>query len=138
MTRILLTVGLLILSMLLLAGCAGSARADHDPGTAASVALHWQDPTTLVVAADGFASDEVVLLDVLITHDAVHREEHAGSLRQLTQQSRQQLTTTVAADAAGVVAHTLTLVAPVDTPVHVTLTDQAGHSRTATTALPVP
>jgi hypothetical protein len=138
MTRILLTLALLILSLLLLAGCAESIRADHDPEAAVGVALRWQDTATLVVETDGFAPDETVLVGVEVTHDQARREDHGGSIRQLTQQSRQQLMTTVTADAEGIVVHTLTLVAPADTPVSVTLTDQAGHTRTATTAVPAP
>jgi hypothetical protein len=138
MTRILLTLAVLIPSTVLLAGCAGSARADHDPEAAVGVALRWQDTATLVVEADGFAPDETVLVGVEVTHEQASREDHGGGIRQLSQRSRQQLTATVTADAAGVVVHTLTLVAPADTPIEVTLTDQAGHTRAATTAVPWP
>ena len=140
MTRLLLALTLLAISGGLLAIGAPRAHADHDPAAEAGIVLYWPDPTTLVVEADGFRPDEAVQLDVLLTHAALHHTLQASSLGQLLQlaHGQLQLTTRVLADAAGVVVHHLTLSAPVDTPIQVTLTDQAGHSRTATTAVPAP
>jgi hypothetical protein len=140
MTRLLLALALLALGGGLLAGTAPRVHADHEPAAEAGITLHWPAPTTLVIEAGGFRPDEPVLLDVLVTHDALQHTLQARGLGQLLQleAGRLQLTTSVAADAAGMVQHRLALSVPADTPVQVTLTDQAGHPRTATTAVPAP
>ncbi len=140
MTRLLLALTLLAVSSGLLAGTAPRAHADHDPAADAGVALHWHDPTTLVVAAAGFAPDEPLLLEVRLTQAVLQQTLQVSGLGQLLQLAagQLQLTLSILADPAGAVAHHLTLSAPADTPVEVTLTDQVGHTRTATTTVPVP
>jgi hypothetical protein len=114
-----------------LAGCTWSVLADEttDQGgaPASDLTLEWTNAETLAITAPGYAPGEPVMVAVEVT-----REVSSGGS---TSRSSQQTATTVSAGADGVISHSVTIRAQPGTSVRVTLTDQAGASRTAETSV---
>ena len=132
MKRAGLAISLFLLTTLVLTGCTWSVLDDQNGGQGAAstgdLTLEWTDAETLSISAPGYASGETIMVAVEVTRE----ESSGGSISRSSQQSA----ITQSAGADGVLSHSLTIRAQPGTAVHVTLTDQAGGSRTAETAVP--
>lgn len=132
MKRAYLAISFVLLTAIALTGCTWSVLDDEESAqpaaTSADLTLEWQDSGMLSITAPGYAPGATVMVAVEVT-----REQSSGGS---TSRSSQQTATTVSAGADGTLSHSLTISAPAGTAVRVTLTDQAGGSRTAETSVP--